>query len=74
EQISRYDNFFALGGHSLLAVRVMNRVAAFGVELSLATLFKFPTLLAFAEVMQGGSGQADTVLPAILPISREGEL
>ncbi|WP_243465285.1 condensation domain-containing protein, partial [Photorhabdus temperata] len=74
EHISRYDNFFALGGHSLLAVRVMNRVAAFGVELSLATLFKFPTLLALAEVMQGESGQADTVLPAILPISREGEL
>ncbi|TDB49063.1 non-ribosomal peptide synthetase, partial [Photorhabdus khanii subsp. guanajuatensis] len=74
EQISRHDNFFALGGHSLLAVRVMNRVAAFGVELSLATLFKSPTLMAFAEVMQARSGQPDPVLPAIMPIAREGEL
>ncbi|TDB45252.1 non-ribosomal peptide synthetase, partial [Photorhabdus khanii] len=74
EQISRHDNFFALGGHSLLAVRVMNRVAAFGVELSLATLFKSPTLRAFAEVMQARSGQPAPVLPAIVPIARESEL
>ncbi|ERT10237.1 hypothetical protein O185_26210, partial [Photorhabdus temperata J3] len=38
EQISRYDNFFALGGHSLLAVRMMNRIAALGIELPLSTL------------------------------------
>ncbi len=74
ERISRYDNFFALGGHSLLAVRVMNRVAALGIELPLTTLFKSPSLKAFAEVMQARLGQSDTILPAILPISREGEL
>nr|WP_081348047.1 non-ribosomal peptide synthetase [Photorhabdus luminescens] len=74
EQISRYDNFFALGGHSLLAMRVMNRVAALGGELSLTTLFKSPSLKAFAEVMQARIGQPDTILPSILPISREGEL
>ncbi|OCA53123.1 Tyrocidine synthase 3 [Photorhabdus namnaonensis] len=74
EQISRYDNFFALGGHSLLAMRVMNRVAALGGELPLTTLFKSPSLRAFAEVMQARMGQPDIILPSILPISREGEL
>ncbi|WP_455710256.1 non-ribosomal peptide synthase/polyketide synthase [Photorhabdus luminescens] len=74
EQISRYDNFFALGGHSLLAMRVMNRVAALGGELPLTTLFKSPSLKAFAEVMQARMGQPDMILPSIVPISREGEL
>ncbi|WP_141096737.1 non-ribosomal peptide synthetase, partial [Photorhabdus luminescens] len=74
EQISRHDNFFALGGHSLLAVRVMNRVAAFGVELPMTTLFKFPSLTAFAEEITVWVEKQDSALPAILPISREGEL
>ncbi|MBS9444505.1 condensation domain-containing protein, partial [Photorhabdus heterorhabditis] len=71
DQISRHDNFFALGGHSLLAMRVMNRVAALGIELPQTTLFTFPTLMAFAEVMAARSGQQNASLPAILPISRE---
>ncbi|WP_387464671.1 amino acid adenylation domain-containing protein, partial [Photorhabdus sp. RM323S] len=74
EKISRYDNFFALGGHSLLAVRMMNRIAALGIELPLSTLFKCPSLLACAEEMCAQSGESDRILPAIVPLSREGQL
>ncbi|MCA6222761.1 non-ribosomal peptide synthetase, partial [Photorhabdus antumapuensis] len=75
EQISRHDNFFALGGHSLLVIRVMNRMAAFDVELPLTRLFKSPSLAAFAEeIITTRFDKQDRALSAILPISRKGEL
>ncbi|MCC8423089.1 non-ribosomal peptide synthetase, partial [Photorhabdus thracensis] len=74
ERISRYDNFFALGGHSLLAVRMMNRIAALGIELPLSTLFKFPALMAFAEAIRARFIKPGRILPAIVPLSREGQL
>ncbi|ETS33665.1 non-ribosomal peptide synthase, partial [Photorhabdus khanii NC19] len=74
ERISRYDNFFTLGGHSLLAVRMMNRIAALGIELPLSTLFTFPSLMAFAEVMRARIDESGEVLPAIVPLSHEDPL
>ncbi|PQQ25032.1 non-ribosomal peptide synthetase [Photorhabdus hindustanensis] len=74
EQIGRHDNFFALGGHSLLAVRMMNRIAVFGVDLPLAALFMFPSLSAFTEKICAQRHASNDKLPAIRPISRDSVL
>jgi acyl carrier protein len=45
DRVSMEDNFFFLGGHSLLGTQLIARVRdAFGVELTLRSLFDGPTI------------------------------
>ncbi|HYU36097.1 MAG TPA: amino acid adenylation domain-containing protein [Thermoanaerobaculia bacterium] len=69
--IGVHDNFFVLGGHSLLATQVATRIrGAFGVDLSLRTLFEAPTTAELARIVREArpEGAAE---PPILPVPRD---
>ncbi|MBB4634032.1 non-ribosomal peptide synthetase/type I polyketide synthase [Longimicrobium terrae] len=53
DQVGVNDHFFGLGGHSLLIMRLIARVqGAFGLELSIRTVFSAPTLEAMAAEIE----------------------
>lgn len=68
------DDFFAMGGHSLLAARLANRLrAAFAVEVSVADVFRAPTVCALARELSHAEPVRprvrDTVAPDRAPAS-----
>lgn len=58
-QVEANSNFFEVGGHSLLAVRLQVRIEAeFGIKISLAMLFKHPTISDQEKLLQQGDQRA----------------
>jgi amino acid adenylation domain-containing protein len=53
ERVGANDNFFLLGGHSLLGTQLVTRIReAFGVDLSLLSLFDHPTLAGMSNEIE----------------------
>ncbi|MGW8489047.1 amino acid adenylation domain-containing protein [Streptomyces sp. NPDC055886] len=61
------DNFFDLGGHSLLAVRLAGRIrSAFGIEVSIGTVFQAPTPAALDTALD--VSREENPLDVLLPL------
>jgi amino acid adenylation domain-containing protein len=57
EKIGIYDQFFNLGGNSLLTIQLQSKIKdAFNIDLSIADIFQYPTVFAFAEFVRGKLG------------------
>jgi SagB-type dehydrogenase family enzyme len=68
EQIGTHDNFFERGGNSLLIVRLQGKLhEVLGRELSIAELFKYPTINSLSEYLS----QTPDKKPSVAQESRD---
>ncbi len=72
-RVGLHDDFFDLGGHSLTVMRLLSRIRqTFGVELGAQTVFAFPTLSAQARVVAAARRGAESALPPLAKVPRQG--
>jgi acyl carrier protein len=58
--IDRNSNFFELGGHSLLATQVIMEIErAYGLEIPLGAIFKYPTVALLSEYLSSAPRTAE---------------
>ncbi|WP_114789083.1 amino acid adenylation domain-containing protein [Niabella yanshanensis] len=56
EKVGINDDFFELGGHSMVAIKVMNRInSEMNIKLPIASLFQYPTIASFANLLKDKS-------------------
>ncbi|MBP5971594.1 amino acid adenylation domain-containing protein [Brasilonema sp. CT11] len=61
ENLGIYNNFFELGGHSLLLVKIHQQLQEeLDLELSIADMFKYPTIHSFSQYIKNKNHQEDT--------------
>jgi acyl carrier protein len=74
DRVGVHDNFFNLGGHSLLAIMVIHLLEyAFGVELSLRTLFEAPTVHQLTRIIEERCGSpeiADQIASTVMLVDK----
>lgn len=62
EQVSINDNLFDIGGHSLMMTLVYSRIIrAFGKKITMAEMFRYPTISLLAERIAASSESLDEV-------------
>ncbi|MEO8153077.1 MAG: amino acid adenylation domain-containing protein [Rhizobacter sp.] len=54
EHIGRRDDFFSLGGHSLLVMKVVSLLKHSNLDITVADLFKHPTIASLAALVRQG--------------------
>ncbi len=64
DAVGIHDNFFDLGGHSLLAIEVVASLKTLAGNISIATIFEYPTVHALARSIDGGEMPAPTLTVA----------
>ncbi|KIO65387.1 Long-chain-fatty-acid--CoA ligase [Caldibacillus thermoamylovorans] len=73
DEIGSTDSFFEIGGHSLLATAAVSRLReAFGVDLSLRTLFEYTTVKELSmEIEKLLAGENHNKLPELKKVPRD---